>query len=375
LNNLLATWMFTNQNSTDRNSYFMNLALQQARKVLGNTGSNPAVGCVITKDDNVISAGFTSINGRPHAETNAINLYKNKLNYSNIYITLEPCSHHGKTPPCVNLIIKKKIKKVFFSINDPDQRSYKKSIKILKKHKIKVNNNILKNEVNLFYKSYIKSKKNVLPYVSSKIAISKDYYTVDKKNKWITNLYSRGRVHLIRSFHDCIITSSRTINTDNSRLTCRINGLVERSPSRIILDKDLKVKISSKIIKEAKVFPTIIFFNKNNKNKINLLKKYKVKLYKIPLNSRGLLDLKKTLIKSKELGFSRILLESGLSLTSNFLKEKLIDNLIVFISKKSLGKNGLRNMKKNLNYFTKRKKKKIVKVNLFKEKLIFYKLK
>ena len=107
----------------------------QAKKSLGNTKDNPSVGCVIVKNNHVISSGCTSYNGRPHAETNAIKNSRVSVKNSDIYITLEPCSHFGKTPPCINKIINKKIKKVFFSVNDPDHRSYKKSIKLLKKKK------------------------------------------------------------------------------------------------------------------------------------------------------------------------------------------------------------------------------------------------
>ena len=122
----------------------MSLALAQAKNVLGNTKENPAVGCVITKNNRLISAGFTSRNGRPHAEQNAVNFSKINLSNSQLYVTMEPCSHYGKTPPCVKLIIKKKIKKVFFSVKDPDPRSFNKCKNVLKKNNIFVYNGILK---------------------------------------------------------------------------------------------------------------------------------------------------------------------------------------------------------------------------------------
>ena len=133
----------------------MQLALNQARKSLGNTKENPAVGCVIVKNNTVISAGNTSLNGRPHAEHNAIKSSKKSLLKTlNIYVTLEPCSHYGKTPPCVKKIIKTKAKKVFISVKDPDIRSYGKSIKSLNKHNISVNVGTLSHKIMNFYKSY-----------------------------------------------------------------------------------------------------------------------------------------------------------------------------------------------------------------------------
>ena len=335
----------------------MRLALQQALKTLGNTKENPSVGCVLVKNNHLISAGATSANGRPHAEQNAITFSKINPQNSKLYVTLEPCSHYGKTPPCVKSIIKSKIKKVFFSINDPDPRSFNKSSETLRRNGITVSNNVLRNEVKYFYRSYLKLKRNDLPFVTCKLAISKDFYTINKKEKWITNELSRGRVHLMRSYHECILTSSRTVVRDNPRLTCRIDGLGARSPSRIILDNKLKIKINSRIIKEANKHRTIIFYNKINRKKIKLLKRFKIKTYKITLDSKRNLDLKKILIKAKKLGFSRIFVESGIKLTNSFFNKKLIDDFKLFISNKKLGKNGNGNIKKYFGSFLKNKKK------------------
>ena len=228
--------MFTNHNKNQNNLYYMDLALQQAKRSLGNTNKNPAVGCVIVNKKNIIGLGCTSINGRPHAEINAINSSRINLRNSEMYVTLEPCSHYGKTPPCVKTIMKKKIRKVFFSIKDPDLRSFNKSKKILQKRGIIVRDGILKHKINSFYKSYFKYKNNDFPFVTCKLAVSKDYFTISKRRKWITNEFSRGRVHLFRSNHDCIVTSSNTVIEDNPKLDCRINGLENLTPTCIVLD-------------------------------------------------------------------------------------------------------------------------------------------
>ncbi len=364
--------MFINQNNLNNHYYFMSLALAQAQKNLGNTKENPSVGCVIVKDNSVVSAGCTSVNGRPHAEQNAINFSKSNLKNSTLYVTLEPCSHFGKTSPCTNAIIKNKIKNVFFSINDPDLRSFNKCQKLLKIKKINVNLGICRNESELFYRSYIKSKKSYLPFVTCKLAVSKDYYTVNKQKKWITNNFSRSRVHLMRSNHDCIITSSKTINKDNSRLTCRIKGFETSTPARIIIDNELKIQISSNIIKDAIRYPTIIFYNKFNKKKFILLKKFKVRLYKIPVGTDNNLSLYHVLTKAKQLGFYRIFLEAGKELSFSFLQQNLVDDLKIFISNKNLEKNGMHNVKKKIKFFIKNKKCIEEKVNLFGERLLTY---
>ena len=367
--------MSTKRNKYSKHSFFMNLALMQAQKILGNTKENPAVGCVIVKNDSIISAGYTGINGRPHAEQNAISSSKSNIRNSDLYVTLEPCSHYGKTSPCVKAIIRNKIKRVFFSINDPDLRSYNKSTKQFKKSKIRVKNGILNSDVRSFYKSYFKYKKNIIPFVTAKMAISKDFYTNSKKKKWITNKFSRGRVHLMRSNHDCIITSVNTIIADNPKLTCRIHGLEDRSPSRIILDKMLRIPTRSNIVRSASKHHTFIFFYKGNQKKIKALKSLKIRLIKTPLCNNKNFDLKKILMKVKLLGFSRIFLESGLNLTTNFLNNDLVDDFQLIISGKKLGKYGNNSFKNNMNLFLRNKKFISQRVNLFGDKLISYRIK
>ena len=353
----------------------MRLAFQQAKKVLGKTKTNPAVGCILVKDNNVISASSTNINGRPHAEHNALKILKKNDKNIHLYSTLEPCSHYGKTSPCVKKIINKKIKKVFFSIKDPDIRSYNKSTSILKKRKIKVSANILSNDVSKFYKSYIKYKKKELPFVTCKLAVSKDFYINDTKNRHITNKFSRGRGHLLRSYHDCILSSSSTVIEDNSKFTCRVPGLERFSPTRVILDRELKIPINHNLILLAKKYRTIIFYNKIKKTKIKMLKKNNIKLIKTSLDINGLLDLKIILKKIKDLGYSRVLLESGLKLSINFFKLSLIDEFYLFISNKKIKSHARNNVKKFIKFYLKNKKQENIKVNLFGEKLIKYTVK
>ena len=228
-----------------------------------------------------------------------------------------------------------------------------------------------------FFRVYVVlwRKKDIFPFLTAKIAISKDFYTKSNKKKWITNEYSRSRVHLMRSNHDCIITSVRTIIIDNPRLTCRIPGLEGNSPARIILDKYLKIPITSNIVRSANKYRTIIFFNKINQKKIKALKSLNIKLVKTPLSDNGNFDLKTILVKVKLLGFSRIFLESGLNLTTNFLNKNLVDNFQLFISDKNLGKNGNNSFKKSMKLFLKNKKFINKKVNLFGDKLISYSVK
>jgi diaminohydroxyphosphoribosylaminopyrimidine deaminase / 5-amino-6-(5-phosphoribosylamino)uracil reductase len=366
--------MFIKQKNHNH-TFFMELALKQASKNLGNTQENPSVGCVVVKNNNLISAGYTGINGRPHAEYNALKFSNSIFKDSTLYSTLEPCSNYGKTPPCVNAIIKKKIKNVFFSISDPDLRSFNKSIKKFKKNNINVNIGLLNNKITSFYNSYILQKKSELPFVTCKLAVSKDFFTINKKKEWITNTHSRSRVHLMRSYHDCLITSSKTIINDNPHLTCRIDGLNERSPTRIILDNKLKINLQSNIFNDHSKKKTIIFYNKKNTKKIKKIRSKGIKICFIELDCEGNLDLLKSLKKVKDLGFSRVFLEAGLNLSTNFFKKKLVNEFKIFISNETLKKNGSNNIKYLYHHFLKNKKFTQEKVNLHGEKLLNYRIK
>ena len=363
--------MSTNLSRNNIN-YYLRLALMQAYRSLGKTLKNPSVGCVLVKNSSVIGSGFTSVGGRPHAEQNAIKSCNKNLSNSSLYVTLEPCSNYGKTPPCTMLIAKKKIKKVYFSIHDPDIRSFKKSKKFFNKSKIRSKDGFMFSEAQSFYKSYIKFKKNKIPFITSKIAISKDFYTVNKKSRWITNKFSRARAQIMRSQHDCVLTGVNTILIDNPNLTCRINGLENRSPTRILLDKNLKTPIKSNVVTTSKKIPTIIFYNLFNKKKIIELKRKQVKLVKFPIDSGGNFNLRRILFKIGELGFSRIFLESGINLTTNFLRNNLVDEIHLFISNEKVKKNGDKSIKKYMKFFSNFNSIKNNKVNLFGDTLVTY---
>ena len=159
---------------SSKDKKFMNLALNLASARLGLTGNNPSVGCVIVKNDEIISIGQTSHNGRPHAEHNAINNSFKDLKGSKMYVTLEPCNHYGKTPPCTKKIIKSGITEVYYSINDIDDKVKGKSLKILSDKNIKVYKGLLQDDVKKLYQSYKVNRIKKLPYVTGKVAISKN---------------------------------------------------------------------------------------------------------------------------------------------------------------------------------------------------------
>tara|TARA_Y100000817_G_scaffold313145_1_gene308595 strand:+ start:5703 stop:6770 length:1068 start_codon:yes stop_codon:yes gene_type:complete len=338
---------------TINHNYYLDLAFQLAEINLGRTGLNPSVGCVIVKNDTVLSTGKTSLSGRPHSEHNALHNLKN-CSGATLYTTLEPCSHYGKTPPCVNIIIKKKIKKVFYAFEDPDSRSFKKAKKILTNKGINTQKLKTKKYKN-FYKSYFLNKLSNTPFVTAKIAISGDYMTINKKNRWITNANSRKIVHLLRSKSDCILSTSKTINFDNPLLNCRIENLDNNKPDLFIVDLNLKLKkklLLNNLLNKRKTF---LITKNDNINKINT---YKKKGYRIVLINS--LDKKKDFKilyeKIYRLGYSRIMVEAGLTFLNSLLNNKMINDLYIFKSNMKLSKNGKNNStaKYLKKYLTKR---------------------
>ena len=320
--------------------FFLNLAFQIAEKKLGQTGLNPSVGSIVVKNNTVISSGVTSTNGRPHAEYNALNKVKNTRG-STLYTSLEPCIHQGKTPPCTDIIIKKKIKNVFFGLEDPDLRTFKKAKKILNTKGIKTKLIKSKKYIN-FYRSYLINKKFEIPFISAKIAVSKDYFTINKKEKWITNSFSRKITHLIRSKHDGIISTSKSINSDNALLNCRIEGLNKYKPDLFIIDLNLKLKkniLLNKILKKRKIY--LVTYKKNIKKAQSYKKKgYKIILVNSLVNKNNFNLLFK---KIYEIGYSRILVEAGLTFLNTLIKNRLINDLYIFNTSYNLKKKGKNN--------------------------------
>ena len=175
---------------TLKDKHYMGLALSLANARKGLTGTNPSVGCLIVKNDKIISVGQTGFNGRPHAEHNAIKNSIEKLKDSKMYISLEPCNHYGKTPPCTNSIIKSGISEIIYGMDDIDKKVKGKSFKILSNKKIKVKKGLLKKEAKNLYDSYIVNRNRKLPYVTGKIAVSKNSLIYSKGTKRITDKLS-----------------------------------------------------------------------------------------------------------------------------------------------------------------------------------------
>ena len=251
----------------------MHRCLELAKKGIGTTAPNPSVGCVIVYNDTIIGEGYTSPYGGSHAEVNAIKSVKNKwlLKQSTVYVTLEPCSHFGKTPPCSDLIIKHCFKKVVIGCIDPNPMVAGSGIKRLKEAGIQIKTGILATLCKEHHKRFFTYQEKKRPFIILKWAESKDGFIApliqkEKKPVWITNLYARQLVHKWRSQEQAILVGTNTVIKDNPSLTTR--DWAGKSPIKIIIDKDLTIPNSATVFNQET--KTIIITEKKDTNKKNI---------------------------------------------------------------------------------------------------------
>ncbi len=341
----------------------MGLAIKLAGKGKGNTGPNPMVGAVIVKNGKIISSGYHRQAGLPHAETEAIKNSGQPLEGSTIYVTIEPCTFRGRTPPCVNEIIKHRFKEVVIGCIDPNPRVNGRGVEILKKAGIKTRTGLLEDKIKLQNEIFFKHIKTGVPFILCKIASSIDGKIAASASDsgWITSDKSRMKVQSIRKEYKCILTGINTVMSDNPYLFPR-NNLENTSVKnsirkfyRVVLDSSLKISLNSNIIRTSAMVKTIIFSKQKPSpglaGKINKLKMADVDVLPVikdPEGTTGLdiLTVLKTLYKKYEI--TSILLECGPTLLTSFLKRNLIDKFIFFLAPKIIGGGGSFNMFGNL---------------------------
>ncbi len=307
----------------------------------GYVSPNPMVGCVIVKNGKVVAEGYHKKYGAYHAERNAINAALNtgvNLKGAEIYINLEPCAHIGKTPPCCDLIIEHKFSKVVIGVRDPYYKVSGKGIKILKKAGIKVITGVLESEARELNKVFFKYVTSGLPYIMIKVAQTLDGKIADDKfgSKWISSPESRKTVHKLRSIYDAVLVGANTVKYDNPKLTVRdIKG---RNPYRIIIDKELSLGLVYNLFKNNSDGKTIVLtlLNKEHKRVKHYLSQ---KITVLNCRSKsGNIDLKDALIKIAKLGIASVMVEGGAATYDGFLKQRLVDEVFIFIAPKVMGK-------------------------------------
>jgi diaminohydroxyphosphoribosylaminopyrimidine deaminase/5-amino-6-(5-phosphoribosylamino)uracil reductase len=244
--------------SAAEDRWFMASALRLSRLHTGQTGTNPSVGCVVVKDGEVVGSAVTAPGGRPHAETQALEIAGEKARGATVYVTLEPCSHYGRTPPCANALVEAGVARVVISLTDPDPRVSGRGIAILREAGIVVETGLMEEEGRRALAAYLTRQTKGRPHVTLKLAVSADGMLGRRGEEVsITGPEARAQVHRLRAEADAILVGIGTVLSDDPELTVRISGLENRSPTRIVLDRQLELPLDSKLVKSARDVPVI----------------------------------------------------------------------------------------------------------------------
>lgn len=314
---------------------YMQLALNLAQSADGQTTPNPLVGAVVVKDNQILGMGAHLKAGEPHAEIHALTMAGEKAKGATIYVTLEPCSHHGRTPPCADLIIKKELKRVVIATTDPNPKVAGRGIAKLRNAGIDVEVGLLKAEadqINQIFYHYIKTKK---PFVTLKSATSLDgkIATVTGESQWITGEEARRDVHQYRHQHDAILVGVGTVLADNPTLTTRLQ-LGGKNPTRIILDHKLRTPLDANVVRDGKAETWIITSSSASPEKIANLREAGVKVLQV---SNERIQIGEMLTLLGEHGISSLFVEGGAEVNGSFLLEGAVNQVVTYIAPKLIG--------------------------------------
>lgn len=320
--------------------YYLRQCFKQAKKGNGLVSPNPLVGAILVKKGKVIGKSYHKKYGSAHAEVNAIKKSSENVANSTLYCNLEPCCHTNKqTPPCVPLIIKKKIKKVVISNLDPNKDVNGKGIKELRDAGIEVVTGILEDEGKVVNKFYFKYASDKIPFITLKIAQSVDgKISLSKKEQtWLTGKASIKFVHKLRSKYDAVLVGAGTIKTDNPLLNVReVRG---RNPVRVIIDGNLSIPIKSKILNPVDPENTWLFISDSvDEKKVKRIEDRGIEIFRIDSCNQKLLDIGKILKVLAEKKITSVLVEGGANIFTHFLEEELFDEVIIMQTPKILGR-------------------------------------
>lgn len=319
--------------------FYMKRALELASKGIGKTSPNPLVGAVVVKNGKIIGEGYHEYYGGPHAEVNAIENATEDVEGATIYVTLEPCSHFGKTPPCAELLVRKKIFKAVIAMVDPNPKVSGKGVEILRQNNIETVVGILEDEAKKVNEIFVKYIQEKIPFCILKTAMTMDGKIATKtgESMWITNEKSRYHVHELRNRVSGIMVGINTIINDNPSLTTRLKE-GGTDAVRIIVDSSLKIPLNSNVLKLNSPKKTIIATTeKADKDKIKQLSEIEnVQVVIVPMKNAQV-DLVYLFQWLGSIGIDSLLVEGGSTLNFSILKEGLADIVITFIAPKILG--------------------------------------
>lgn len=316
---------------------YMRLAMQLAGNAIGRTSPNPLVGAVIVKDNRVVGCGWHRKAGTPHAEVHALNQAGELAQGADVYVTLEPCAHYGKTPPCAKALVEAKVKNVYGGLLDVNPKVAGKGFKILEDAGIHVEYGFLQDELRKQNEVFFKWIEHKKPFVVLKAAMTLDgkIATATGQSKWITNETSRAYGYKLRDIYDGIMVGINTVIEDNPMLTARVDG--GKNPIRIVVDSSLKIDINANVVQDKSAKTIIATTDKANKDKILKLQAQDVDVIVVDKDENDKVDIEKLLDILGQQNICSILVEGGATLSGSFVAKKLVDKVYFFIAPKIIG--------------------------------------
>lgn len=316
---------------------YMRLAMQLAGNAIGRTSPNPLVGAVIVKDNRVVGCGWHRKAGTPHAEVHALNQAGELAQGADVYVTLEPCAHYGKTPPCAKALVEAKVKNVYGGLLDVNPKVAGKGFKILEDAGIHVEYGFLQDELRKQNEVFFKWIEHKKPFIVLKAAMTLDgkIATATCQSKWITNETSRAYGYKLRDIYDGIMVGINTVIEDNPMLTARVDG--GKNPIRIVVDSSLKIDINANVVQDKSAKTIIATTDKADKDKILKLQAQNVDVIVVDKDKNDKVDIEKLLDILGQQNICSILVEGGATLSGSFVAKKLVDKVYFFIAPKIIG--------------------------------------
>ncbi len=315
-----------------------------AQRGLGRVSPNPAVGCVIVKDGRIVGRGWTQSGGRPHAETEALRRAGDAARGATAYVSLEPCAHLGETPPCCEALVDSGITRVVVACSDPDPRVDGAGLGALEDAGVEVVTGVCAPEAKEANAGFFLRVLKGRPLANLKLATSLDgrIATVSGESRWITGDDARAQGHYLRATHDAILVGAGTVTSDDPELTCRLPGLEDESPDRIVVDGHLSIPLTARVVSSALTTPTrVITLPTADANRRKALAESGVEVIEVPPDSVGKPDLQQAMKILGTSGLTRVLVEGGSRIAGALIRHGLIDRVTWFRAPMILGGDGV----------------------------------
>lgn len=323
---------------------FMRAALALAGRGLGRTWPNPAVGCILVREGRVVGRGWTQPSGRPHAEAEALGRAGDAARGATAYVTLEPCAHQGRTPPCAEALVKAGIARAVVAIEDPDPRVSGRGIAALREAGIAVDVGCEGGAAAALNAGFLLRLAEGRPLVTLKLAASLDGRIAleNGESRWITGEAARARAHLLRARADAVMIGANTAVQDDPDLTCRLPGMADRQPLRIVLDGGLRLPLTSRLVRSARAHPVWVVARADaGHERVRAFTECGVEVLKVATEPSGLPDIALVLQELGRRGLTRVLVEGGSRLAASLVRAGLADRIAFFRAPRVIGGDGL----------------------------------